>query len=137
VSVEPRFDGRGRTGDWVIKLRWSDDTSLEGLDQAEWTLQHLDEIQHFGYSDTHGLVFPSVGGNHESHDLLTAWWLVLYCLSMLSRYYPKEWTELLDVDTSPLAVPLEQLITAARSDIPDLISYRLRLLRAMQEEPDG
>jgi hypothetical protein len=43
---------------------------------------------------------------------------------------------MLDVDASPLAVPLEHLISAARAKVPALIAFRLRLLRAIQDRSD-
>jgi hypothetical protein len=132
MGPEPSI-GRVEHGDWVIRLIWDEGAPMADVKQSDWTLDQLDEVCAYGPHGTHGVVLPSVGGNTAAQDLLVAWWLVLYCLSMLARYYPKEWNEMLDVDSSPLAVPLEHLISAARSKVPALIAFRLRLLRATQD----
>lgn len=51
-------------------------------------------------------------------DPLLAWWVMLYALSMLARYRPIEWTRAIDVDKSPLAVWLEQLLDKALDAVP-------------------
>ncbi|HYA45461.1 MAG TPA: YaaC family protein, partial [Acidimicrobiales bacterium] len=121
TGPEPALDSR-QVGDWIIKLIWSGGPSTPGVTQWDWTAEQLDEIHAYGPDRTSGVVLPAVGGNTEAQDLLVAWWLVLYSFSMLARYYPKEWTEMLDVDASRLAVPLEHLLSVAHSKIPALIA---------------
>jgi len=130
-SPEPSI-GRIHRGDWVIRLSWGGDDRIEGVTQTQWTLQQLDVVYADKPSDASGVVLPSVGGNAETQRPLVAWWLVLYCLSMLARYYPTVWTELLDVDTSPLAVPFDHLISVARAKVPRLIFDAMHELRAAQ-----
>ncbi len=132
LGPEPSLD-RSDRGDWVIKLIWDTDASMAGITQSDWTVEHLDELYSYEWNGTSGVVLPAVAGNTEAHDLVVAWWLVLYCLSMLARYYPKEWTEILDVDRSPLAVPIEHVLSVAYAAVPALIAFRLRLLRGMQD----
>jgi hypothetical protein len=44
---------------------------------------------------------PSVEGNGKKPPSpLMTWWLLLYTLSMISRYRPGQWTKLLDLDKS-------------------------------------
>jgi hypothetical protein len=133
IGPEPSID-RSERGDWIIKLIWDSGTAMAGVKQSDWTLEYLDEVYSYTWNGTSGVVLPAVGGNSTAHDLVITWWLVLYCLSMLARYYPKEWTEILDVDKSELAVPIEHVLTAAYSAVPDLIAFRLRLLRSIQGE---
>lgn len=132
IGPEPSLDASG-PGNWVIKLIWDSGGSMAGVKQSDWTLEHLNEIYSYEWNGTSGVVLPAIGGNTRAHDLLITWWLALYCLSMLARYYPKEWTEMLDVDNSDLAVPIEHMLSVAYSAVPDLLSYRLRLLRTRQE----
>jgi hypothetical protein len=134
IGPEPSLD-RSARGDWIIKLIWDSGTPKAGVEQNDWTADHLDEVYAYSWSGTSGVVLPAVGGNTKAHDLLITWWLVLYCLSMLARYYPKEWTELLDVDKSQLAVPIEHVLSVAYSKVPTLLAFRLRLLRSIQERP--
>jgi hypothetical protein len=125
--------GRFGRDDWIIKLIWDGGAQIAGVKQSDWTVEHLDELYSYAWNGTYGVVLPSVAGNTEPYDLVVAWWLVLYCLSMLARYYPKEWTEILDVDRSPLAVPIEHVLSVAYAAVPALIAFRLRLLRGMQD----
>ena len=52
---------------------------------------------------------------------LMTWWALLFGLSNLARYEPDEWTGALDVDASPLAIPLEALLGEALVALPHLI----------------
>jgi hypothetical protein len=63
--------------------------------------------------------FPSLGGQ-RLHPLVV-WWAVLYTLSMLARYEPQRWVEMLRVNSSPWAVPLEHLLDAALDALPEVI----------------
>lgn len=60
----------------------------------------------------------------ESGDLLSplmTWWALLYALSIVARYEPDAWATTLNVDASPLAVPLERLLDEALGTIPHLV----------------
>jgi YaaC-like Protein len=124
--------GRIDRGNWVIRLMWGGDDRIEGVTQSQWTLQQLDVVYSDQPNGAGGVVLPSIGGNIEAQRLLVTWWLVLYCLSMLARYYPTVWTKLLDVDSSSLAVPFDHLISVARAKVPRLIFDAVHELRAAQ-----
>jgi hypothetical protein len=49
------------------------------------------------------------------------WWAVLYGLSMLARYHPVEWEWALAVNSSPVAVLLEQAMDVALIVVPELV----------------
>lgn len=55
------------------------------------------------------------------HPLMT-WWAILFSLSMLARYEPRTWTQLIDVNTSPHAVSIEYLLDAALDSVPDVLA---------------
>jgi hypothetical protein len=63
--------------------------------------------------------FPTVGG--QCLHPLIVWWAVLYTLSMLARYEPQRWADMIRVNTSPWAVPLEHLLNAALDALPEVI----------------
>lgn len=63
--------------------------------------------------------FPTIGGQ-RLHPLIV-WWAVLYTLSMLARYEPQRWVDMIRVNTSPWAVPLEHLLNAALDALPEVI----------------
>jgi len=134
IGPEPA-GGRFGRDDWIIKLVWDGGAPMADVKQSDWTLEHLDEPYSVEWNGTHGVVLPAVAGNTKAYDLVVAWWLVLYCLSMLARYYPQEWTEMLDVDRSALAVPIEHFMSIAYSRVPELIAFRLRMLRVIQDRP--
>ena len=69
--------------------------------------------------------YPSLdGGDRPVHPLLV-WWAILFRLSMLARYEPQAWERLSDVNVSADAVPLEHLLNAALSAVPELIFHVL------------
>lgn len=49
------------------------------------------------------------------------WWLLLFGLSNLARYEPATWTAALDLNRSPLAVPLESAMQEALDSVPHFI----------------
>lgn len=65
--------------------------------------------------------FPAVGSNTDSLHPVMAWWAVLFALSMLARYHPETWAEHIAVDSSKVAVPIEQLLTEALTAVPELL----------------
>lgn len=52
---------------------------------------------------------------------LMTWWVVLYALSMLARYYPRAWTAALSVDHSPIAALLERTLSVSLEAVPHLV----------------
>jgi hypothetical protein len=65
-------------------------------------------------------LLPTLTDGQDLHPLMT-WWLLLFALSMLARYHPAAWTRALDVDRSPMAVPLEDALEEALRAVPQLI----------------
>jgi hypothetical protein len=63
--------------------------------------------------------FPAVVGQ-RLHPLI-AWWAVLFTLSMLARYEPQRWADIIRVSTSPWAVPLEHVLNTALDALPEVI----------------
>lgn len=57
-----------------------------------------------------------VGG--KALDPLLTWWVLLYALSMVTRYEPVNWTHIIDVNRSLLAVPLETALHKALEAVP-------------------
>jgi hypothetical protein len=65
------------------------------------------------------LTFAGLGDPPRSTYPLMIWWAILYVLSMLTRYEPEGWAKVVDVNTSPDAVPVEFLLEEALSVIPE------------------
>lgn len=49
------------------------------------------------------------------------WWACLFVLSMLARYEPDTWVQLIDPDQSEWAVHIETFLGEALDIVPDLI----------------
>lgn len=95
---------------------WTGNTPGEGMPVRRF---HLPDAQKAlsNYRGSSALM-PACreGGGHL--DPLLVWWVMLYALSMLARYRPVEWTRAIDVDKSPRAVWLEQLLDKALDAVP-------------------
>jgi len=70
-------------------------------------------------------LMPACGSSPHSLDPLLTWWILLYTLSMITRYKPVLWTEIIDVNRSPFAVPLETLLSKALEAVPAQIHMTL------------
>ncbi len=70
----------------------------------------------------HGVAssYPSVDwGGRPAHPFMI-WWAVLYVLSRLARYEPRDWSKLISVSGSADAAPVEYLLDEAQSALPEL-----------------
>lgn len=76
----------------------------------------------------HEMAFPVIGGMTDTMHPLMAWWIVLYALSMLTRYRPAQWTALIDVDQCHQAVAIEFVLDTALAAIPDLVDEAIDLV---------
>lgn len=72
---------------------------------------------------------PSLEATATPPSPLMSWWLLLYSFSMLARYQPRKWAEVLDVDRSPNAAVLEFALETALTVIPHLV------LEGLDQEP--
>lgn len=73
-----------------------------------------------------GWLVPRLPGTTRATSQLIVWWLALYQMSMLARYQPLEWTALLNVDLSTLALPIERVLNEAYHIVPYLVRDILR-----------
>jgi hypothetical protein len=72
---------------------------------------------------------PGVGPQGDYLKPLCAWWILLYGLSMVARYEPAEWADVLDINRSDLAVAVESLLDTGMLIIPQL------MLEAIERQP--
>ena len=72
-----------------------------------------------------GLVLPAVGGNDQPQHPLVTWHLVLYAFSMLARYHSPFWSDLLDYDKNPDAVPLRLLVDQDSQEALQLVELAI------------
>lgn len=52
---------------------------------------------------------------------LMSWWMVLFAMSMLTRYQPDQWTQMIDVNRSEHATAVEFVLETALASVPDLV----------------
>jgi hypothetical protein len=60
---------------------------------------------------------------------LMTWWLLLYSFSILARYEPRKWTQLLELDKTKTAVLLQYALSEALAVVPQLV------LEALDSKP--
>jgi hypothetical protein len=64
---------------------------------------------------------PEVGDGSDKLGPVVLWWVLLHGLSLLARYEPAAWRAALDLDSSPIADPLAELLDQALEIVPDLL----------------
>lgn len=64
---------------------------------------------------------PPVGEGAGLMPPVLLWWVLLFGLSLLARYEPAAWQAALDLDISPAADPLTQLLDDALTAVPALL----------------
>ena len=64
------------------------------------------------------ILMPACSAGSKALDPLLAWWVLLYTLSMVTRYLPVVWTQCIDVNRSAMAVPLETALSKALESVP-------------------
>ncbi len=108
---------------YTVVLAWPLESAIDLLGSYRWVqgmFEIADPSEGWGLPAA-GIVLPAVASNQASQAPLVAWWILLYGFSMLARYQPRDWTKLLDVDSSPDAVPVEMMLATAASAIPRLL----------------
>jgi hypothetical protein len=110
------FFGQQTPQGWKTVLAWraagrNDDERLAKLSEVAPEYRRRD----------HHWLRPAVGSRRNYLKPLAAWWILLYGLSMVARYEPAEWADILAVNSSDLAAPLESLLDNAMLDVPQLV----------------
>ncbi|GAA4730072.1 YaaC family protein [Phytohabitans rumicis] len=112
-NFNPHRDGWGE-----LVMMWSAPGVPDG-DAAERDRLLLTRTRQY---DGQPYLMPAVGANMRGVHPLMSWWAVLHTLSMFARYEPSEWAGCIAVNSSPFAVPIEELLTTAINVVPRLIS---------------
>lgn len=119
---------RDPTYGWMVRLQWP----VPHTGSADVRREHLlRNVASYSTSDQHGWLRPTIGDRHELPSPLMTWWALLYGLSMLARYYPADWTAMLDIDKSAVAATLETMLRDGLDAIPPLV------LAALRTHPSG
>lgn len=70
----------------------------------------------------------ALGGSRAPVHPLMFWWMLLFALSMLARYEPSTWHDVLDIRTSSFWSQVEYLQDRALDSVPDLLAAALEHL---------
>lgn len=73
-------------------------------------------------------IFPKLGSSQSPSHPLMVWWMLLFALSMVSRYSPRDWSHLMSIRESRIASILEHLLDTALDAVPNLIAEALSSL---------
>lgn len=107
-------------GEFQAKLRWT--TSHQNIDDFfnGFATEHRYEQTRYA--------LPRISGGAPPKPLML-WWLILYTLSNLARYRPREWTSYLALDSSRCAASLNMAMDEALDALPHLV------LNALEAQP--
>lgn len=72
------------------------------------------------------ILMPAALGEEQALHPLMVWWACLFVLSMLTRYEPDTWAQLINPDRSEWAIHIETFLGEALDIVPDLIQQQLR-----------
>jgi len=70
-------------------------------------------------------LLPAPPRSDQPFEPITAWWILLFGMSILARYDPALWSSALDLDRSDRAVPLGLILDEALTAVPKLIADAL------------
>jgi hypothetical protein len=104
---------------WDVDIRWG----VSSSGSREWELEL--RASEYRARDERWL-WPVVNEDNDHLNPFMTWWVLVFGLSMLARYYPAPWTSALRPDESQDAVPLEAALDEALDAIPELLLEALR-----------
>lgn len=115
-------------GDHSLELTWE-------LTEPEKRSQHVAGDRLTRYRGRR-MAFPTVAEEAVPLQPLMVWWAVLYVLSMLTRYEPAQWTELIDVNQCEQATAIEFVLDTALAAVPDLLDEAIDLVAEVPSAAD-
>jgi hypothetical protein len=137
IPVEPDAIAPPPTdnGQWSVLLQWPPKQMYRDSTEEEIKAFFDGLAPEYRY---HGdrYLRPSVeGGGKLPPSPLMTWWLLLYSFSMLTRYQPRKWTAMLNVDAAGPAVALQFALEMALSALPHLVLEALDGERSLLSQP--
>jgi hypothetical protein len=104
-----------------VKLKWRNFKPDETLSWEEFNDTFDCIVPRYRYrGDRYALPAVEPNGAAPPSPLMT-WWLLLYAFSILARYQPRKWVDLLDLDHSEYAAYLQFALDEAMTAIPHLV----------------
>lgn len=137
ISLEAFVDFLNRTGKEVafglttqpkkgskIELSWKPDhPSIQHVDNWKYGFNHP-----YFYENKKGDHFFWIRNDHQDSPLpeMEAQYLLLFALSMLCRYEPPLWAEVMDINASTEGIMIQELLQLVRRKFPNFILNQLR-----------
>lgn len=106
---------------WVVAVDWPPLQTYRESTREEIDLFFDAIAPEYIYRDDRYLRPRLQDGERPMPSFLMTWWIILYTLSMLARYQPRKWMNLLDLNNSRNAVALQYLLQLAQTRIPHLV----------------
>lgn len=123
----PRFESLpGRR--FEVRLEWPSPKGLGRLSDDEFE-QFFDSFSPKYRYRAERYLRPSLEKGKQPPSPMMTWWLLLYSFSMLARYQPRLWGDLLDIDSSKSAHAIQYVLDEALSVIPHFV------LEALDRKP--
>jgi len=101
-------------GNWGVTIIWKAEQPLETVAYPDPSVPNESKS-----------LLPTLPDQDAVLDPLMTWWILLFGLSVFARYEPELWMEALNVNQSPLAVPLESILQQALQAVPGLLHEEL------------
>lgn len=106
---------------WAVTMEWPP-LQMARASTDEGVEAFFDSIAPaYRYRGDRFLRPPVEGSAAPPPSPLMTWWLLLYSFSILARYQPRKWTDLLDLNRSKSAVALQYALEIALSVVPHVV----------------
>lgn len=116
-------------GFWHIAVRWPAAENKQEMSRDELSTFFNKVAPEYRYRGDRFLRPAVDTAKSLPPSSLMTWWLLLYSFSILARYHPRRWSQLLDLDTSEVSVMLQYTLEEALTAVPHLV------LEALDGEP--
>jgi hypothetical protein len=116
------YPALGQAAGWRER---GNDVTPAGMQVVHYELDFPHGIRDLATYRGDTIIVPAVPGTNSEMQPMMIWWAILYSLSMLTRYRPETWTELVDVDALKYAVAIEFILEVGLDAVPDVIAHAL------------
>jgi hypothetical protein len=136
-AMETRLAPYPRAKGWVIRPTQAQRNGKLGIG-LRWPVEEGDarggkalDVVATRYGPSYYLR-PGLGEDGSEVNVLMTWWASLFTLSSLARYEPALWGAALDLNSSKLAVVLEEILEVAQERVPELLYETLAEERVLE-----
>lgn len=123
---------------WGAELHWNDTQDAEGVWHV-WDMVDITKWATPGPAVTTSgpLVIAPMSPAGTEWSRLSWWWPILFGLGNIARYSPEDWAKAVNLDTTPIAADVHELLRRARMMLPRLGLWALRAAQDRVERDQG